>query len=79
MCDFQSTGVEIVQIVGLLHADVHEDSITNAISHQASTILRLSPHMHMSIAPVTEEPMGYYELLHKRKSGKVLRQVRHGL
>ncbi|XP_072036292.1 elongator complex protein 5-like [Amphiura filiformis] len=68
----EALGFEIAQVIGVLHADVHEESIISAICHQASTILRLSHHM--SIAPVTEEPMGYCELLHKRRSGKVLRQ-----
>ena len=67
------SGFEISQIAATLHCDVHDEITQNSISNQASTVLRLSHHM--SIAPVTQEPMGFCELLHKRASGKVLRQV----
>ncbi|XP_071805838.1 elongator complex protein 5-like [Asterias amurensis] len=68
-------GPEISQVICLLHQDVHDVSATSAICHLATSVLYLEPYR--SIAPIQEEPMALCELVHRRKSGKVIR-IREG-
>ncbi|XP_022090112.1 elongator complex protein 5-like [Acanthaster planci] len=69
-------GPDISEVVCLLHQDVHDVATTSAVCHSATTVLYLEPYK--SIAPIQQEPMAMCDLVHRRKSGKVIR-MREGL
>lgn len=54
----------------LLHCDLHDDHVTDALHHMMSTIITLT-------VPSDSRHDGLCTILHKRKSGKVLRKKEH--
>ncbi|XP_033107715.1 elongator complex protein 5-like [Anneissia japonica] len=65
-------GFEVCLVVCLLHKDVHDENALRAINHLASTVLTLSSYM--SLAPLSEAPLGICSIVHKRKTGKVFKK-----
>ena len=52
----------------LLHCDLHDDHVTDALHHMMSTIITAT-------VPSDSRHDGLCTILHKRKSGKVLRKA----
>lgn len=63
---------QVVQVLSLVHADVHDESVLASIGHLSTTVIDVSPNR--SIMPMDKEPMGYCDILHKRQTGKVLQR-----
>lgn len=65
-------GYQVVQVVCLVHSDLHNDQSLTAVNFLASSILMLTRENQQQN---TDETVSWCRLLHKRKTGKVLRKV----
>lgn len=64
------TGYKVVQVVCLVHSDLHDDHALNSVNFLASSIVWLTQNDQQ-----TDEPATWCKVLHKRKTGKVIKKV----
>ncbi|CAH1239435.1 ELP5 [Branchiostoma lanceolatum] len=70
----ESDGIEVSQVVAGFHGDLHDDSTAAALRHMATTWVQLQEGAESP----TQGGAGFHgncEVLHRRKSGKVIRQA----
>ncbi|KAL9971346.1 hypothetical protein ACROYT_G023859 [Oculina patagonica] len=65
-------GYQVVQVVGLVHADLHDDQTLNVVNYLASTLLWITQNNQQKDA---DQSVSWCKILHKRKTGKVIRKV----
>ena len=60
---------EVVQVVALLHRDLHDDTTLGLLRYTATSLLQVEP-------PKQPDFHAIIKSIHKRVSGKVIRSVR---
>lgn len=63
------TGYQVVQVACLVHCDLHDDHTLKAVNFLASSIVSLSQSEN------SDEAVTWCKILHKRKTGKVIRKL----
>lgn len=71
LADMQ-TGYQVVQVVCLVHSDLHDEHTLNTVNFLASSILWLTQDNQQSDA---DEAVTWCRVLHKRKTGKVIKKM----
>ncbi|XP_067828061.1 elongator complex protein 5 [Heptranchias perlo] len=66
--------LKIRKVVGLLHADLHQPEVVEAICQLASTVVTLTPLPESCGLRMDFPPYASATIVHKRKSGKVLKK-----
>ncbi|XP_020626324.1 elongator complex protein 5-like [Orbicella faveolata] len=66
------TGYQVVQVVGLVHTDLHDDQTLNAVNFLASSLLWMTQDLEQKNS---DPSVSWCRILHKRKTGKVIRKV----
>lgn len=59
----------------LLHYDLHDDHVIKALHHVMSSIVRIEPPNPDLITTTHHHHTGICSILHKRKTGKILKEV----
>lgn len=66
------TGYQVVQVIGLVHTDLHDDQTLNAINFLASSLLWITQDLEQKNS---DPSVSWCRILHKRRTGKVIRKV----
>jgi hypothetical protein len=70
------TGCCVAQIICLVHSDLHDESDITALNYISTTVIT-HRDVAVSSGKHSSEFSGQCEVIHKRKSGKVIRMTEH--